>query len=419
MQGLAMSDYVEADIPPLAGTMEQDRLARETPAWTAVFSLSLGVFALVTAEFLPASLLTPMAASLGVSEGMAGQAVTVTAGVALLAALLAATVTRGLDRRLVLLCYSALLIASNLMVAFAPGLGVLLLGRVLLGIALGGFWAMAAATAMRLVPAAMVPRALSMVFSGVSLATIMAAPLGSYLGGLYGWRSVFLLATAIGVVTLLVQFATLPRLPPSGTARLRTLVEVLGRPGMLLGMICAVLVFGGHFALFTYIRPFLETVAGVGINGMALMLLGFGLANFAGTFLAGLLLERSMRLTLTVMPALIGAAALALAWLGTGQPAQAVLMALWGMAFGGVPVGWSTWVAETVPDEAESAGGLFVAAVQLAIAAGAALGGVVFDLTSVTGVFGATGTLLLLAALLVMMRVRIPVMAGGKVTAVH
>jgi len=172
--------------------------AQDKPAWGAVFSLSLGVFGLVTAEFLPASLLTPMAASLGVSEGLAGQAVTATAAVAMITSLLIATATRTVDRRHVLLAFSVLLIASNLLVAFAPDLLAVLLGRVLLGVAIGGFWTMSAATAMRLVPEALVPRALSIMFSGVSLATIAAAPLGSYFGHLIGWRRVFLLATALG-----------------------------------------------------------------------------------------------------------------------------------------------------------------------------------------------------------------------------
>lgn len=392
-----MSDCIQGAVPA-AG--------RDTPAWAAVFSLTLGVFGLVTAEFLPASLLTPMASSLGVTEGLAGQTVTMTAVVALFSGLLAATLTRGVDRRLVLMGFSVLLIASNLLAAFAPNLTVLLLARVMLGIGLGGFWSMAAAVAMRLVPADKVPRALSLIFSGVSVATIVAAPLGSYLGGLYGWRSTFLLAAAIGAVTLIAQMATLPRLPPTGAARLRTLGEVLLRPGIGLGMLCTVLVFGGHFALFTYIRPYLEGVAGVGLDGLALMLLGFGIANFAGTFLAGFLLERSMRLALTLMPILIGGAALGLAALQAGLPVQALLVALWGMAFGGVPVGWSSWVARSVPDEAESAGGLVVASVQLAIASGAAAGGVLFDLSGVSGVFISSGVLLLAASALVATRVR-------------
>ncbi len=285
------------------------------PAWAAVFSLTLGVFGLVTAEFLPASLLTPMAADLGISEGAAGQAVTATAAVALVASLLVSAATRRLDRRIVLLAFTLLLIVSNLLVAFAPDLASLIVGRVLLGAALGGFWAMSAALAMRLVPEALVPRALSIMFSGVSAATIFAAPVGSYVGDLLGWRAVFLIAAGLAVATLAFQLATLPKMPPAGTAGLRTLVEVLRRPRIGIGLFSALLVFAGHFAFFTYIRPFLETVTGVGISAVSGILLGFGVANFAGTLLAGPVLERSLRLALVSMPLLMGALGLGLATL--------------------------------------------------------------------------------------------------------
>ena len=364
-------------------------------AWPAVWSLALGVFGLVTAEFLPASLLTPIARALDISEALAGQAVTATAVVALVAGLLAAVATRGLDRRLLLMGFSTLLVLSDLLVAAAPSLTVLLLARVLLGIALGGFWSMATAVAMRLVPPAKVPRALSLVFSGVSLATIVAVPLGSYLEALYGWRVVFLLAAGIGVVALALQAATLPRLADLGTARLGTLVDVLRRPGIGLGIACVVLVFSGHFGLFTYVRPFLESLGGTGVEGIAVTLMGFGLANFAGTLLAGVLLERSLRLTLALMPLLIAAAGLGLAGLHAGLPLEVALVALWGLAFGTIPVAWSTWLARAVPDEAESGGGLIVAAVQLAITFGAAGGGAIYALAGVAGVFVTGGALML------------------------
>ncbi|MGP5354794.1 MFS transporter [Pseudomonas helleri] len=384
-----------------------------TPAWMAVFSLAMGVFGLLTAEYLPASLLTPMAAELGVSEALAGQAVTVTAVAALFSGLLLPGLTRGIDRRVVLLGFSVLMIASNLLVAFSSSLIVLLVMRILLGIALGGFWSMAAAVAMRLVPPTLLPRALSIIFSGIAVGTVVAVPLGSYLGGLYGWRSAFVAAAAVGVVTLVFQLFTLPPLAPRRPARLRTVLEVLLRPGIAVGMLACVLVHTGHFALFTYIRPFLESTSGVGAEGLALMLLGFGAANFVGTLLAGWLLEKSPRGTMVLMPALVGVAALALVGLPASVPGQVVLLALWGMAFGGVPVAWSNWVARAVPDQAESAGGMVVASVQSAIAAGAAAGGAMFSFSGIDGVFVAAGILMLLAALLIGMRVKVQAPGHG------
>ncbi|MDY1016269.1 MFS transporter [Pseudomonas coleopterorum] len=401
-----MTDCVcNAPSDPYAGDSANE--APATPAWMAVFSLAMGVFGLLTAEYLPASLLTLMATDLGVSEALAGQAVTVTAVVALFAGLLVPGLTRSIDRRWVLLGFSTLMVASNLLVAVSSSFAVLLLMRILLGIALGGFWSMAAAVAMRLVPSALLPRALSIIFSGIAIGTVVAVPMGSYLGGLYGWRSAFFAAAAVGIVTLAFQSFTLPRLAPRRPARLRTVLEVLLRPGIAMGMFGCVLVHSGHFAMFTYVRPFLEGTTGIGAQGLSLMLLGFGVANFAGTLLAGKLLERHPLATLVLMPALVGVAALALVLLPASVPGQAVLLAIWGLAFGGVPVAWSNWVANAVPDQAESAGGMVVASVQSAIATGAAAGGAMFSLGGSAGVFVAAAVLMLLAALLIAVRVRV------------
>ncbi|HBV2817078.1 TPA: MFS transporter [Klebsiella pneumoniae] len=364
-------------------------LSSAKPAWRAVYALALGVFGLIVAEFLPASLLTPMASSLGVSEGMAGQAVTATALVALVTGLLIATATRNIDRRWVLMFFSVLQIVSSLMVAFADSLAFLLLGRLLLGIAIGGFWAMSTATAMRLVPAAHVPKALAIIFSAVSVATVVAAPLGSYLGELIGWRNVFILCAIPSLLALLWQ------------------LWVLRRPGMLGGMLATILIFSGHFAFFTYLRPFLETVAQASIEGVSLILLGFGVANFIGTSVASYLLSRSLRLTLALVPLMMSVLALLMVTFGHLTVLAGLLVALWGFAFGLVPVAWSTWLATTVPDEAESAGGLLVASIQLAISAGAAGGGAVFDLHGASGVFTGSGLLLLSAMVIVFAAVRV------------
>ena len=125
-----------------------------TALWPAVWSLMLGVCSVITAEFLPAGLLTPIARDLGISEALAGQAVTMTAAVSFLSALFAATVTRSFTRRGVLIGSSAVIVASDLLLAAAPNLIVLLLARALLGLGLGAFWSMATAVTMRLVPSA-------------------------------------------------------------------------------------------------------------------------------------------------------------------------------------------------------------------------------------------------------------------------
>ncbi|MDU1571673.1 MAG: MFS transporter [Pantoea sp.] len=376
------------------------------PAWGAVFAMAFGVFGLITAEFLPVSLLTPIAASLQVSEGQAGQTVTVTALVALLTSLVVGSVTRRLDRRVVMLAFTLLLVASALLVALASNLTLILLARVLLGMAIGGFWTLSTAITMHLVPSDQVPRALSIVFSGISLATIIAAPLGSYLGGLIGWRNIFMLTAGLGVLALIWQSFTLPAMPPENKARSGGVLDLLRSGLMRWGMLAVIMMFTGHFAFFTYLRPFLESSAQLNLNQLSLVLLAFGVANFFGTSLAGYLVTRSVSLTLSAMALVMSATALLLvsfvdvSWLvGAG-------VALWGLAFGSMPTGWSTWISRAVPDDAESGGGLLVATIQLAITAGAAAGGWMFDLQGAGGVFLASGVLMLLASLTIFTRVR-------------
>ena len=376
------------------------------PAWGAVFSMAFGVFGLITAEFLPVSLLTPIAASLQVSEGQAGQTVTVTALVALLTSLVVGSVTRRLDRRVVMLAFTLLLVASALLVALASNLTLILLARVLLGMAIGGFWTLSTAITMRLVPSDQVPRALSIVFSGISLATIIAAPLGSYLGGLIGWRNIFMLTAGLGVLALIWQSFTLPAMPPENKARSGGMLDLLRSGLMRWGMLAVIMMFTGHFAFFTYLRPFLESSAQLNLNQLSLVLLAFGVANFFGTSLAGYLVTRSVSLTLSAMALVMSATALLLVSFADVSWLVAAGVALWGLAFGSMPTGWSTWISRAVPDDAESGGGLLVATIQLAITAGAAAGGWMFDLQGAGGVFLASGVLMLLASLTIFTRVR-------------
>ena len=384
------------------------------PNWSAVFAVAFCVACLITVEFLPVSLLTPMALDLGISEGMAGQSVTTTAFVAMFSSLFITSVIGKTDRRYVVILFSLLLTLSCLLVSFADSFTLLLLGRACLGLALGGFWAMSASLTMRLVPMRVVPKALSIIFGAVSIALVIAAPLGSFLGGLIGWRNVFILCAIPSLLALLWQLWVLPSMRPESVGTFSTLFRVLRRPGMLGGMLASILIFSGHFAFFTYLRPFLETVAQASVEGVSLILLGFGVANFVGTSVASYLLSRSLRLTLALVPLLMSVLALLMVTFGHLSVLDGLLVALWGFAFGLVPVAWSTWLATTVPDEAESAGGLLVASIQLAISAGAAGGGAVFDLHGASGVFTGSGLLLLTAMVVVFTAVRVKPVASAE-----
>ena len=374
--------------------------SKSTPSWSAVYGVALGVSGLIVSEFLPISLLTPMAKDLHITEGVAGQAISVTAIVALFASLLTATVTRRTDRRWVMWIFCGLQITSNLVVAFAPNFTLLLIGRVLLGIGIGGFWSMAAAMAMRLVPQEEVPKALAIIFGAASIATVLAAPLGSFLGDHLGWSSVFLLSAVVGGIALIWQLMTLPAMPTSSTANLNTLLSVLKRPSIKSGMLATMLSFMAYATFVTYLRPFLEKITGVNPNLLSVILLAFGIANFLGATFARYPLQASLKRSLVGAPLLLCVAVAFLVLCGKNMPLATGLIAFWGLVYGVIQVGWTAWLTKAVPDETESAGGIQVAVIQLAIFIGAGAGGVLIDHKGVNGVFILSSVIALLAMLI-------------------
>jgi predicted MFS family arabinose efflux permease len=348
-------------------------------SWAGVASLGLGVFAIVMSEFLPASLLPRIADDLGVSVGAAGQSVTTTALAAAVSALSIAVVLPRADRRRVVLGLTALAVVSDVLVAIAPDLTVLLLARLLLGVALGGFWAMATAMAAHLVPADHLGRALTVINSGVALATVAAVPLGSWLGEVWGWRGVFALGAGVAVLALGVQAATLPGVPPTAAGGLRALGETLRSRVVLLGLFAVLLVFGGHFSGFTYIRPAVEGMSDIGSGGIAVLLLVFGVAGLVGTVVSGPLADRAPRAGVLGFPAAVGAGMLLLHAAGGSDAGLFAAVALWGLGFGGVPTTVLSWGARAEPDRLEQIGGLIVTVCNVAIAVGAVVGGVLVD----------------------------------------
>ena len=377
------------------------------PNWSAVFAVAFCVACLITVEFLPVSLLTPMAQDLGISEGLAGQSVTTTAFVAMFASLFITSMIRSTDRRYVVILFSVLLTVSCLLVSFANSFALLLVGRACLGLALGGFWAMSASLTMRLVPMRVVPKALSVIFGAVSIALVIAAPLGSFLGGVIGWRNVFNAAAVMGVLCTLWVLKVLPSLPGEAPHQQQNMFGLLKRPGVMAGMCAIFMAFAGQFAFFTYIRPVYMTLAGFDVDGLTLVLLSFGIASFIGTSLSSMILKHSVKMALTVAPLLLAICATTLVLWGESQVIASAVAVIWGFAFALIPVGWSTWITRSLSDQAAKAGSIQVAVIPLANTGGAAVGGVALDHLGLLSPLVISGALMLLTGLLVAGKVRV------------
>lgn len=383
-----------------ADDTEIPREAGNPPAyWGGVFAMTLCVFALIASEFMPVSLLTPIAVDLLVSEGLAGQGIAISGAFAVLTSLSIAWLAGTMNRKTLLLGLTGLMAISGVVVALAPNYLMYMVGRALIGVVVGGFWSMSAAMAMRLVPSYQVPRALAIFNGGNALAMVIAAPLGSYLGSVIGWRGAFLCLVPVAVVAFVWQWVSLPSMQAQPRAAASGNVFKLFKNRLItLGMLAVGAFFMGQFALFTYVRPFLETVTHVDVSTLSLILLVIGVAGFIGTMLIGLFLKRSLYLTLTIIPILMAVIALTLIPFGGRVAAAIVLLGLWGLMATAAPVGWWTWIAQAMPKNAEAGGGLMVAVIQLAIALGSTIGGLLFDASGYQSVFVASAVVLLLAA---------------------
>ncbi len=158
--------------------------------------------------------------------------------------------------------------------------------------------------------------------------------------------------------------------------------------------------FAGRFALFTYLRPFLETVTRVSPASLSLDLLLIGAAGLVGSILIGSMLRSRLRAALLAPPLAMAALAIALIGLGASPMVTAALLALWGLISTPSPTAWWTWLSKTLPEDAEAGGGLMVAVVQLAITLGAALGGLLVDGSGYSAAFGAAAAILGVSAVL-------------------
>ena len=368
--------------------------------WSGVLAMTLCVFALIASEFMPVSLLTPVSKDLGISEGMAGQGITISGALAVFTSLFILTVAGKFNRKHVLLGMTALMALSGLIIGLSSSYFTYMLGRALIGVAIGGFWSLSAATAIRLVPEKQVARALAIFNGGNALATVVAAPLGSYLGSVIGWRGAFLSLAPLAAVAFLWQSLSLPAMQEKNMqSRSGNVLYLLKRPLVAVGITGCGLFFMGQFTLFTYVRPFLEGVTRVQISTLSLILLATGVAGFVGTLIIGTVLKKGFYETLYSIPVFMAAVAGALMLYGQSASVVAILLALWGLVATAAPVGWWTWVARTMPDDAEAGGGLMVAVVQMCIALGSVVGGLAFDHSGYRATFTISAFLLIASAL--------------------
>lgn len=373
--------------------------------WLATFAIGLSTFTVVTAEMLPVGLLTPIVSTLNASIGRAGLLISLPALFAALFAPLVVLGARRTDRRSLLIVFLLLLIAANLLAAAATSMALLFAARILLGFCIGGIWAIAGGLAERLVPPASVGLALSVIFGGVAAASVLGVPLGVFLGEALGWRMAFLAVAVLAALTLLLLLCVLPPLPVTQAVSWRSFTAQRANRRLLLGLLLTFLLVAGHFMAYTFVRPLLQTVAGIESRWVGPLLFAYGVAGIVGNFIAGQAAAKRLRRTLALIAFGLALAVLLLPLLGRAPLSGGAFLLLWGIAYGGVSVSLMAWMLKAAPDAVEVASSLYIALFNMAISCGSLAGGLVVDAGGLT-INGVLSGIVLLLALAILMRTR-------------
>lgn len=349
-------------------------------SWLAILAVSIAAFALVTSEFLPIGVLNSVASDLNISTGTAGLIITLPGVMAAFAAPLLPVAMKQLDRRYVLILLTFIMVIANTITAFSDNFTLLLLSRLVLGISIGGFWATAIALSGKLAPKSLpIAKATAVVMAGVTLATVLGVPIGTWLSEFYGWRSAFGITAIIGFVVLLLQLIFLPSLRPDAAIHLRDLPALLRIPKARSGMLIVLLIGLAHFCAYSYLAPFFKHIAGFDGTTIGMLLLLYGIASVFGNAFAGYSGNLNIRYTLAFVGICFAIVFFGFPVFAIHETGAFILTALWGFAFGAFPTSANIWMFVHAPQAVEKGMPLFVGLFQVMIASGSLLGGFVVD----------------------------------------
>ncbi|WP_210747337.1 MFS transporter [Nocardia speluncae] len=298
----------------------------------AVYVLAAGVFAMVTSEFAVAGLMPQLAESLDTDIAQIGYLVTIFAVAMAFGGPLLILALLRLPPKTAIMVVFAIFFAGNLLAALASSYAVMVVARIVTGIAAQAFFGLTVSLCMRIVDASVRGRAVSVAMSGLMLGTLLGLPLATFIGGRLGWQAAFwavavLTAVAAALTSVLVRN---PRDPDESSAETETFTEQLRAirsPRLLLALVSSTLIIGATFSVFSFLAPILTRVSGFTESSVPLLLLAYGAATLLGNFVVGRLADRRTVPTLLVGTLLNIVFLLGFA-LGTGSRPLAILFML-------------------------------------------------------------------------------------------
>jgi predicted MFS family arabinose efflux permease len=367
--------------------------------WSAVAAVGVGAFAIVTSEFLPVGLLPQIARDLRITEGQSGLMVTLPAIVAVVAALTTSTLFARIDRRHLMMGLLAVLGVSNMLVALATNVDVLLAVRALIGAAVGAFWSVGCSMGPRLRPGREGIRAAAIIQSGVSIGTIAGVPAGALFGHLMGWRWAFGAASIMALLVFCAFVLWLPSIKPDAAKDATSTLQPLKNRRLRIALLITLALFTFQFGTYTYIAPFLVQISHINAQHVSGVLLGYGVAGFLGNLIGGWACSKQVRLSVITTGIVIGTALICLAVFGRHPIIATACVLWWGFGFGLLPISVQSHVFEVSPNQMDLTGSMFVAMAQISIAVGSLAGGLIVDHVGLITLIAVGGVLSLATAL--------------------
>ena len=357
-----------------------------------LFLLALGAFAIGTEGYALAGLLPKVAADVGVTVPVAGQLITAFALAFALGSPVLAVITGQLERKRLLLGSILVFGLFNVVAALAHSYATLFLARIGLALAAAAFMPAASAYAVAVSPLEHRGRALSIIYAGLTVATLVGVPLGVLVGERFGWRSIFLLAGGLALATFLGLAAVLAPSRSTGSATLGERIAVARRPDVLGALVVMMGFMTGVYTIYTYIAPFMQQSTGLTGSAIATVLFVFGVGATIGNLVAGSLADRigAGRVTSIVLlglAVLFSVLSLAAETLAPGVARWVILplIGLWGLVGFSFPAAQQMRLVAVDPSLAPITLSLNASAGYIGVSIGAVLGSFVVAHHALTG----------------------------------